>query len=80
MQQVGMATREFAWDFELHARDVGMAEEDVKVHLVSVLNHDILSYLDAYVTIHEGNKMGHLETIQDRLLYIPYVQMLVYFK
>ena len=38
MQQTGMATREFTQEFEWHAQDVGMAEEDTKVHLVSALN------------------------------------------
>ena len=37
MQQAGMATREFTWEFEQFAQDVGMAEEDAKVHLVSAL-------------------------------------------
>ena len=33
---------------ELQARDMGMAEEDAKVHLVLLVNQDILSCLDAY--------------------------------
>ena len=75
-----MVTREFAWEFEQHAQDVGMAKEDAKVHLVSVLNQDTLTHLDAYVTMRGGNKMAHLETVQDRLHHVPYVQMLVYLK
>ena len=73
MQQAGMAAREFAREFERHARDAGMAEEDAKVHLVSVLNQDTLACLDAYVTMRGGDEMAHLETIQDRLHRIPYV-------
>ena len=34
MHQAGMAMKEFAYEFEQHARDAGMAEEDAKVHLV----------------------------------------------
>ena len=80
MWQAGIATREFAQEFEQHSRDVGMAEEDAKVHLVSALNQDTLTRLDAYVTMHGSEKMAHLETIQDRLCWVPYIQMLVYLK
>ena len=80
MRQAGIATREFAWEFEQHAQDVGMAKEDAKVHLVSALNQDTLTCLDAYITMHSGDKMAHLETIQDRLHHVPYVQMLAYLK
>ena len=51
-----------------------------KVHLVSALNQDTLACLDTYVTMCSGNKMDHLETLQDRLYRIPYVQILVYLK
>ena len=71
MRQAGTAAREFAREFERCARDAGMAEEDAKVHLVSALNQDTLTHLDAYVTMHGGDKMAHLETIQDRLHHIP---------
>ena len=57
-----------------------MAEEDAKVHLVSVLNQDTLTCLDAYIAMRGGNKMAHLETIQDWLRCIPYIQMLAYLK
>ena len=57
-----------------------MAEEDAKVHLVLVLNQDTLAHLDAYVTMCGSDKMTHLETIQDQLRHIPYIQMLVYLK
>ena len=57
-----------------------MAEEDAKVHLVSVLNQDTINHLDAYVTMHGGDKMAHLETIQDQLCCVPYIQMLAYLK
>ena len=50
-----------------------MAEEDTKVHLVLALNQDTLTRLDAYVTMHGGDKMAHLETVQDRLRCVPYV-------
>ena len=80
MWQAGTAAREFAQEFERHARDVGMAEEDAKVYLVSALNQDTLAHLDAYVTMHGGDKMAHLETIQDRLHRVPYIQMLAYLK
>ena len=73
MRQAGMAAREFAREFEWHARDAGMAEEDAKVHLVSALNQDTLARLDAYVTMRGGDKMARLETIQDRLRHVPYV-------
>ena len=33
-----MATGEFTQEFEQHAQDAGMAEENVKVHLVLALN------------------------------------------
>ena len=32
--QAGIATRDFAQEFEWYTRDVGIAEEDTKVHLV----------------------------------------------
>ena len=73
MWQAGTAAREFAREFEQHARDMGMAEEDTKVHLVLALNQDTLARLDAYVTMREGDEMAHLETVQDRLCRIPYV-------
>ena len=76
MQQAGIATREFARGFKWHAQDMGMAEEDAKVHLISALNQDTLTCPDAYVTMRGGDKMAHLETIQDWLRHIPYVQML----
>ena len=57
-----------------------MTEEDTKVHLVSTLKQDTLTHLDAYITMHGGDEMACLETIQDRLCYIPYIQMLVYLK
>ena len=57
-----------------------MDEEDAKVHLVSALNQDTLTCLDTYVTMHRGDKMTHLETIQDRLRRILYIQILVYLK
>ena len=55
-----MAAREFAREFERRARDVGMAKEDAKVHLVSALNQDTLARRDAYVTMRGGDKMAHL--------------------
>ena len=59
---------------------MGMAKEDTKVHLVSALNQDTLTCLDAYVTMHGGDKMAHLETVQDWLRHVPYIQMLAYLK
>ena len=73
MWQAGTAAREFAREFERHAQDMGMAEEDAKVHLVSALNQDTLACLDTYVTMRGGDEMACLETIQDRLHRIPYV-------
>ena len=73
MHQAGMATREFAQEFEQHARDVGMAKEDTKVHLVLALNQDTLTHLDAYITIRGGDEMAHLETVQDQLHWVPCV-------
>ena len=72
--------REFAREFKQHARDASIAEEDAKVHLISVLNQDTLTCLDAYITICGGDKMAHLENIQDRLRWVPYVQMLAHLK
>ena len=68
-----MAAREFTREFERRARDMGMAEEDAKVHLVSALNQDTLPRLDAYVTMRGGDEMARLETVQDRLCRVPYV-------
>ena len=50
-----------------YAQNVGMASEDEKVHLVLAMNQDTLSHLDAYITMHGGEKIAHLETIQVRL-------------
>ena len=80
MRQAGTAAREFAREFERRARDVGMAEEYTKVHLVSALNQDTLAHLDAYITMRGGDEMARLETVQDRLRRVPYVQMLAYLK
>ena len=57
-----------------------MAEEDAKVHLVSALNQGTLACLDAYITMRGGDKIACLETVQDWLRHIPYIQMLVYLK
>ena len=57
-----------------------MAEEDTNVYLVLALNQDTLTCLEAYVTMHDGDEMAHLQTIQDQLRHIPYVQMLAYLK
>ena len=57
-----------------------MAKENAKVHLVLALNQDTLSHLDVYISMHVGDKMAHLETVQDRLRHIPYIQMLAYLK
>ena len=57
-----------------------MAKEDAKVHLVLALNQDTLAHLDAYITMRGGDKMARLETIQDWLRHIPYIQMLLYLK
>ena len=73
MRQAGTAAREFAREFERHARDVGMAEEDAKVHLVLALNQDTLARLDAYITMRGGDEMARLETVQDRLRRVPYI-------
>ena len=80
MHKAGTERWEFAWEFERCTQDVGMAKEGTKIHLVSALNQDTISCLDAYVTMCGGNKMAYLETVQDRLHCIPYVQMLVYLK
>ena len=63
---MGIATKEFAQEFKQHAQEAGMAKEYAKVHLVLALNQDTLSCLDVYITMHCGNEMAHLETIQDR--------------
>ena len=55
-----------------------MAKEDAKVYLVFLLNKDTLSHLDVYITMHVDDKMAHLETIQDRLRWVPYIQVLAY--
>ena len=80
MRQARTATIEFAREFEWHAQDMGMAKEDAKVHLVLALNHDTLACLDAYITMHSGDEMVHLETIQDWLHCVPYIQILIYLK
>ena len=71
MYQAGTVIREFTKEFKLHAQDVGMVKENAKVHLVSVLNQDTLTCLDAYVTMRGGDKMAHLKTIQDQLCCVP---------
>ena len=73
MRQAGTAARELAREFERCAWDVGMAEEDAKVHLVLALNQDTLAHLDAYVTMRGGDEMACLETVQDRLRRVPYI-------
>ena len=44
-----------------------MPEEDAKVHLVSGLNQNTLTHLDAYINICGGEKMAYLEIVQDWL-------------
>ena len=78
--QAGTVTREFAQEFEWRARDAGMAKEDAKVHLVSAIIQDTLTCLATSITMHGGDKMAHLETVQDWLVCIPYIQMLAYLK
>ena len=73
-------TKEFAHKFEWCTRDVGITEEEAKVHLVLALNQDTLTRLDAYVTMCGGDKMARLETVQNRLRQVPYIQMLAYLK
>ena len=46
-----MAMRELARKFKRHAKDMSIAKEDAKVYLVSVLNWDTLTCLDAYATM-----------------------------
>ena len=75
-----MEVREFTQEFKRCTRDVGMAEEDTKIIFVLVLNQDTLSRLDAYIAMRGGDDRAHLETIQDRLCYIPYIHMLAYLK
>ena len=74
MWQAGMATQEFTREFERLTQDAGMGEEDGKVYLVLVLNQDTSSHLDAYIIMRDGNGMACLETIQDRLHHILYIQ------
>ena len=57
-----------------------MAKEDTQVHLVLAVNQNILSYLDAFITIRGGDKMACLETIQNRLNNVSFIQMLVCLK
>ena len=73
MHQAGTVTREFAREFEQHSQDSGMDKQDAKVHLVSALNQDTLTHLDTYITMRGGNKMAHLETIQDQLHHREYL-------
>ena len=80
MRQAGTAAREFDREFERRAWDVGMAEEDAKVHLILALNQDTLARLEAYIIMRGGDKMARLETVQDRLHRVPYVQLLAYLK
>ena len=80
MSQASIVISEFTREFERHAQDAGMAKEDAKVYFVLALNWGTLSHLDTYVTMHGGNEMVHLEIIQYRLCWVPYVQMLAYLK
>ena len=50
-----------------------MAKKDAKVYLVTALNQDTLAHLDPYVTMHGGDEMAYLETIQARLCHVPYI-------
>ena len=54
-------------------RDMGMAKEVTKVHLVLVLNQGTLSHLDLYIIMRGINEIAHLGTIQDKLHHVPYV-------
>ena len=45
-----------------------------------MVNQDTPTHLDTYVLMHWGDQMAHLETIQDRLHCVQYIQMLVYLK
>ena len=80
MHQGKMPTRNFACKFEHKAHDAEMGVEASKVHLVVALNEDTLCNLDAYVTLHGGEEMAHLETMPNRLRHITYVHMLSYLK
>ena len=41
-----------------------MTEEDAKVQIILALNQDILSHLDRYITMQDGDEMAHLESVQ----------------
>ena len=77
---MGIAIREFTWEFKRHAQDLGITKQNTKVHLVLALNQDTLTHLDAYVTMHSSDEMVHLETIQDRLHWVLYVELLACLK
>ena len=80
MCQVSTTTREFTWEFKQHAQDLGVGKNDAKVYFISALNQDTLSCLNMYVTMGGGNEKAYLESVQDGLHCVPYIQMLAYLK
>ena len=73
MWQIGIAMRSLPGSLSGAPKMQELPRRMPKVHLVLVLNQDTLNHPDAYVTMHGGNEMAHLETIQDGLHWVAYV-------
>ena len=73
MHQITTATRKCAQEFKQCAQDMDIDKKNKKVYLILPLNYYTLSHLDVYATMRGGDKMTHLETIQDRLYCILYI-------
>ena len=75
-----MPAWEFARDWERRVLDAEMPAAQAKVLLVSALNKETISRLDAFIAVKGGDEMAKLDSIQDRLRRVPYESMLRYLK
>ena len=75
-----MPTQKITQDWEQWVLDAEMPAAQAKVLLVSALNKETISRLDAFIAVKGGDEMAKLDLIQDRLRHVPYESMLRYLK
>ena len=71
--------REFAREFERKATDAGVKDEDAKATLITLLNEPTMRGLDQYIILRGEVDSADL-TAEQRLVKVPYKQILIYLK
>ena len=64
----------------MRAWDASLTKGNTKVLFILALSYNTLNQLDAYVAMQVGSKLAQLETIQDYLFWVLYMQMLEYLR